>query len=84
MRRRSPREANARISNDNIRAWNCAIASILKFECLVSLIRIIPLVVSRIYVEFVDSIFSWIPKRLVVFVMYTVDDTVRFIKVSHI
>ena len=29
---------------------------------------------SRIYVEFVDSILSWIPKGLVVFVMYTVDE----------
>ena len=33
-----------------------------------------PLVMSRIYVEFVDSILSWIPKGLVVFVMYTVDE----------
>ena len=29
---------------------------------------------SRIYVEFVDSILSWIPKGLVVFVMYAVDE----------
>ena len=29
---------------------------------------------SRIYVEFVDSILSWSPKGLVVFVMYTVDE----------
>ena len=29
---------------------------------------------SRIYVEFFDSILSWIPKGLVVFVMYTVEE----------
>ena len=29
---------------------------------------------SRIYVEFVDPILSWIPRGLVVFVMYTVDE----------
>ena len=29
---------------------------------------------SRIYVEFVDSILSWIPKGLVVFMMYTLDE----------
>ena len=29
---------------------------------------------SRIYVEFVNPILSWIPKGLVVFVMYTVDE----------